>query len=123
MSQVFRQLPGELSLVFVQGDELAVALDFDRDLTGYQIETKIYVTAVYASGLGGSGFVTAVGATAATFSIGETNLAAGQITIGLSENQTNLLNPAIAYRWYMRWVDPALYTRTVLSGTVTVQNP
>lgn len=123
MSQSFRQLPGELSLVFVQGDELAVALDFDRNLTGYQIETKIYITAVYASGLGGADSVTSVGATAATFTITPTNLAAGQITIGLSEQQTSLLYPAIAYRWYMRWVDPALFTRTVLSGTVTVVNP
>jgi hypothetical protein len=123
MSEIFRQLPGELSLEFVQGDELAVALDFDRDLTGFQIETKIYVNAVYAAGLGGAGFVETVGSTAAVFSISNNNLAAGQITIGLSEAQTALLSPSIAYRWYMRWVDTTLFTRTVLSGTVTVRNP
>ena len=119
----FSQLPGTLDITFVQGDEVAVALDFDRDLTGFQITNTVYVTAVFASGLGGSGFVVGVGATAATFSITPTDLAAGQITIGLSEQQTALLNSAIAYRWYMRWVDPALFTRTVLSGTVTVLNP
>lgn len=119
----FTQLPGELSLTFVQGDEVAVALDFDRDLTGYSIETVVYVTAVYAAGGGGTGFVTAIGSTAATFAISNTNLAAGQITIGLSETQTAALSPAIAYRWFMRWVDTGQVTRTVLSGTVTVANP
>jgi hypothetical protein len=123
MSEIFRQLPGELSLEFVQGDELAVALDFDRNLTGFTIETKVYVTAVFASGLGGAGSVETVGATAATFTISPTDLTAGQITIGLSEAQTALLSPSVAYRWYMRWVDTTLFTRTVLSGTVTVRNP
>ena len=83
----------------------------------------MYVTAVYASGGGGSSFVETVGATAVTFSISNTNLAQGQILLGLSETQTGQLSPAIAYRWYMRWVDTGLVTRTVLSGTVTVTNP
>jgi hypothetical protein len=120
---VFTQLPGGLDITFVQGDEVAVALDFDRDLTGYTITAPVYVTAVFASGAGGSSFVETVGAIATNFAISNTNLAQGQILIGLSENQTNLLSPGIAYRWYMRWVDTGLVTRTVLSGTVTVVNP
>jgi len=120
---VFTQLPGTLDITFVKGDEVALAVDFDRDLTGYQITTAVYVTAVYASGLGGAGSVETVGQTAATFSVQNTDLVAGTVTLGLTETQTNLLSPAIAYRWYMRWVDPALFTRTVLSGTVTVANP
>ena len=119
----FSQTPGTLDVTFVAGDEVAIALDFDRDLTGYTITTAVYVTAVYASGGGGTGFVTGIGETAATFSISNTNLAAGQITIGLSEVQTAALSSAIAYRWYMRWVDTGQVTRTVLSGTVTVANP
>lgn len=119
----FSQLPGTLDITFVQGDEVAIALDFDRDLTGYTVTTAVYVAAVYAAGGGGSGFVTGVGQTAATFAISNTNLAAGQITIGLSEQQTASLSSAIAYRWYMRWVDTGQVTRTVLSGTVTVANP
>ena len=67
--------------------------------------------------------LTGIGETATTFAIENTNLAAGQITIGLSESQTIALSPAIAYRWYMRWVDGGGVTRTVLSGTVTVANP
>jgi len=107
----------------VTGDELAITLDFDRSLVGYSITAPIYVTKVYASQGGGQGFVTTVGATATSFVIQNTDLAAGQITIGLSEQQTSSLSPAIAYRWYMRWVDPGMVTRTVLSGDVTVVSP
>jgi hypothetical protein len=120
---VFTQLPGTLDITFVQGDEVAVALDFDRNLTGFTMTAPIYVTAVFASGGGGSSFVETVGATAVTFSISNTNLSQGQILLGLSEAQTNQLSPGISYRWYMRWVDTGLVTRTVLSGTVTVTNP
>jgi hypothetical protein len=120
---VFTQLPGTLDITFVQGDEVAVALDFDRNLTGFTMTAPIYVTAVFASGGGGSSFVETVGATAVTFSISNTNLSQGQILLGLSEAQTNQLSPGISYRWYMRWVDNGLVTRTVLSGTVTVANP
>jgi len=119
----FTQLPGTLDITFVQGDEVAIALDFDRDLTGFQVTAPIYVTAVFASGGGGSSFVETVGSTATNFAISYTNRAAGQILLGLSETQTNQLSPGIAYRWYMRWVDPGFVTRTVLSGTVTVANP
>jgi len=119
----FSQIPGELNITFVQGDEVAIALDFDRDLTGYTITTAVYVTAVFVSGGGGSGFVTGVGQTATTFAVEETDLSAGQVKIGLSEAQTAALSPAISYRWYMRWVDGGNVTRTVLSGTVTVVNP
>lgn len=120
---VFTQLPGTLDITFVQGDEVAIALDFDRDLTGYTITAPVYVTAVFASGGGGSSFVETVGSVAANFAISNVNLALGQITIGLSEVSTAGLSPGIAYRWYMRWVDPSMFTRTVLSGTVTVANP
>lgn len=120
---VFTQLPGTLDITFVQGDEVAVALDFDRNLTGFTMTAPVYVTAVFASGGGGSAFVETVGAIATNFVISNTNLAQGQILIGLSEAQTSLLSPGIAYRWYMRWVDTGLVTRTVLSGTVTVVNP
>lgn len=123
MALSFTQLPADVSLRFVAGDEVAIAMDFDRDLTGFSITAPIYVTNVYASGGGGTGYVTAVGQTAATFTIENTNLAAGQIKLGLSETQTSALSPAISYRWYLRWVDPNNVTRTVLSGDVVASNP
>lgn len=119
----FTQLPGTLDITFVQGDEVAIALDFDRDLTGFALSSSIYVTQVFAAQGGGAGAVTTVGATAATFTIEGVDLAAGKLILGLSEVQTALLSPSISYRWYMRWVDVGLVTRTVLSGAVTVANP
>lgn len=122
MASTFTQLPGTLDITFVQGDEVAIAFDFDRDLTGYTITNFIYVSQVFSTG-GAAGVVTTVGETAATFSVSNTNLAAGQITIGLNETQTALLSPGILYRWYMRWIDTGMVTRTVISGTLTVVNP
>lgn len=123
----FQQLPGTLDITFVGGgglgDEVAIALDFDRDLTGFSITAPIYVTSVFASTGGGQGLVTTVGATATSFVVQPTDLSLGQVTIALSETQTGNLSPGIGYRWYMRWVSPALVTRTVLSGTLTVANP
>lgn len=123
----FSQLPGTLDITFVggggSGDEVALALDFDQDLTGYSITAPVYVTAVYASTGGGLGLVTTVGATATSFNVQATDLSQGQVTISLSETQTGNLSPSVAYRWYMRWVSPSLVTRTVLSGTLTVANP
>ena len=123
----FTQLPGVLDITFVggggTGDEVAIALDFDKDLTSYQIAAPIYATAVYASAGGGEGAVSVVGQTAASFAVQATNLATGQVTIALTEAQTGSLSPGTAYRWYMRWVSPAQVTRTVLSGVVTVVSP
>lgn len=117
------QLPGELNLRLVQGDELNVDCDFDVNITGYTITNSVYVTNVYAAGGGGSGFVTTVGATVTTFGQTVTNAATGQIKLGLTEDKSALLSPAIGYRWYLRWVDTSGVTRTVLSGTITTVNP
>lgn len=107
----------------MKGDELSIALDFDRDLTSYQITAPIYVTQVFSSQGGGVGTVTGIGQIATSFVVSPVSLASGTLTINLSETQTNALLPTIQYRWYMRWVDPAQVTRTVLSGTLTVANP
>lgn len=119
----FTQIPGTLDITVVQGDEVAIALDFDRNLTGYTLTAPVYVSAVYSASGAGAAAVTTVGATATTFAISNTDLAAGQVILGLSEVQTSALSPAVAYRWYMRWVDTGLVTRTVLSGTLTIQSP
>lgn len=123
----YTQLPGTLDITFVggsgSGDEVQVALDFDRDLTGYSVTAPIYISAVYATEGGGQGAISVVGATATSFTVTPTDLSQGQMTISLSETQTGALWPGISYRWYMRWVSPSLVTRTVLSGTLTVTNP
>lgn len=118
----FTQLPGTLDISMIQGDEIEVDLDFDRDLTGYTFSNSIYVEAVLSGG-GGGGFVSTVGSVATSFAISIVNLSTGRINIGLSEIQTAALSPSINYRWFLRWVAPGLVTRTVLSGTMTVSAP
>lgn len=119
----FTQLPGELNLKFVQSDQVKVNCDFDVNITGYTITNSIYVTSVYASDGGGSGFVTTIGATVTTFDQTITNAASGQILLDLPENKSALLSPGVGYRWYLRWVDQSSVTRTILSGNLTVVNP
>ena len=118
----FTQLPGTLDITMIQGDEIEVDLDFDRDLTAYTFSNSIYVEAVLSGG-GGGGFVSTVGSVATSFAISIVNLSTGRINIGLSEIQTAALSPSINYRWFLRWVAPGLVTRTVLSGTMTVSAP
>jgi hypothetical protein len=119
----FTQLPGDLSLKFIAGDQVKVNCDFDVNVTGYTITNSIYVTSVYASDGGGSGFVTTIGATVTTFDQTITNAANGQILLDLPENKSALLTPGVGYRWYLRWVDQSSVTRTILSGNLTVVNP
>jgi hypothetical protein len=119
----FTQLPGELNLTFVQGDQVKVNCDFDVNVTGYTVTNSVYVTDVYASDGGGSGFITTIGATVTTFDQTVTNAANGQILLDLPENKSALLTPGVGYRWYLRWMDTSSVTRTVLSGTLTVVNP
>jgi len=119
----FEQLPGELNLTFVQGDEVQVNCDFDVNITGYTVTNSVYVTNVFAAGVAGSNFVTTVGATVTSFDQNVTNASLGQMTLVLPENKSSLLSPGIGYRWYLRWVDTVGVTRTVLSGNVTAANP
>ena len=119
----FEQLPGELNLTFVQGDEVRIDCDFDLNVSGYTITNAIYVSNVYAAGGGGEGSVTAIGATATSFNQSVTNAANGQVALVLTEEKSSLLSPAIGYRWYLRWMDTAGVTRTVLSGNVKTVSP
>lgn len=119
----FTQLPGTLDLTFVAGDELRVNCDFDLDVTGYTVTNSVYVSSVYATGGGGSGFVNIIGETVTTFDQSVTNAANGQMLLTLPENKSSLLSPGIGYRWYLRWVDLSGVTRTVLSGSITTVAP
>jgi len=110
-------LPDTLNLVFVQGDELSVLLDFDIDLTGYTFEAKIIKVLVLEGGnvLQYEDEV--------SFTQTPVDLSEGTINLSLQENQTAALDLNVPYRWFMRWVAPGTITRTVLSGTVSVVSP
>lgn len=116
------QLPDTLDIVFVQGDELKILLDFDQSLTGYTFETKIIEVLNVENGN-----VTEF-AEAPSPNLTQTvvNLSLGTINLSLNEQQTQALQLGGNYRWFMRWLSPSSagsVTRTVLSGTVTVRSP
>lgn len=127
----FEQIPAELPITAVVGDELSIGLTIATqatppvavNLTGYTLQAIVFVPvfANPAGSLGQGGFT--VGATAATFTIGAVNLAQGQVAISLTENQTAALSPATGYRWYFRATDATGYTTTLLSGTFTARIP
>lgn len=119
----FEQLPGDLSVEFVVGDEVALSVDFDRDISNYQITAPIYRTQVFAVGAGGVSSGTGIGEIVDNWTVSVTDAANGTIALGLTETQTEALVASQAYRWYLRWVDTSGYTRTVLSGPLTTRSP
>lgn len=120
---LFTQLPGTLDVEIVVGDEVAMSVDFDRDITGYTLEAPIYGTEVFARGVGGTGASVSVGEQVGVWTISIADAASGTVALGLSEEQTQGLDAGVNYRWYMRWVDTNGYTRTVLSGYLDARSP
>ena len=118
----FDQLPGALDLRFVPSDEVNVALNLQRDVTGYTFTSFIYQTNITTTG-GGSGSISSFGQTVTSPTIGITDATAGSMILGLSETQTELLAPGGSYRWFLRWVAPGEITRTIISGSVTAVAP
>ena len=128
MATSFSQIPAEMPITFVVGDELNIALAITVgttpvNLTGYTFESRVYVPAFSnPDGALGSGGYT-IGATATTPTITAVSLSAGTLNLGLTEAQTSSLNPAVGYRWYFRWTDTAGRTLTALAGTFTARIP
>ncbi len=119
----FSQLPGDLTVEFVVGDELAFTLDLDVAVTGYSFFAGVYVVSTNGFFGGGGGTVNAVGATAITPTITIANAAAGTLSWSASEAQTATLSPAIKYRHFVRYITPAGVTRTVVSGDFMPKAP
>jgi len=119
----FEQLPGDLTVTFVVGDELNFTLSLGASVTGYTFTAGVYVVSVNGFFGGGGGTVSAVGATAITPTITVVNASAGTLTWGASEGQTASLSPAIKYRHFVRWVAPGGVTRTIVSGDFVPKAP
>jgi hypothetical protein len=122
MATEYLALPGPLDISLTTGDEFGLLVDLDIDTTGFTWTSIIYETASSVSFVNPSG-VRTQGATATTFTVSVVNAAAGQINLSLTEIQTEALNPATTYRWYLRGVSSALVTRTYLSGTLKAYAP
>ena len=120
----YEQLPAELDLSFVKGDELSILLTIGLDLTGYTYDAKVYslTTAAAGGGLAG-GVATTAGGTVAAFTVSAISETAGTVNISLTEQQTDTLSSTGTYRWWFKAISPAIVTRTLVSGDVTVRLP
>lgn len=128
----FDQVPAELNVTLIPGDELNVGLNFTQpsgnstvplNLSGYTFDARVFTPAFSNPDGGfGSGSYT-IGTTAANLTVSPVNLTTGQLSIGLNETQTANLSPATGYRWYLRWSDSQNLTLTVLSGAFTARLP
>jgi|694.fasta_scaffold00746_39 hypothetical protein len=118
---IFEQLPGTLDVYCTVGDEVPLALDFGRNITGYTLTSAVYVYAQTVPTSGGVA-VPQAGVTVFTPTLTVVDATLGKIMVGASEAQTSLLSPLGNYRWYVRWVANGV-TRTVVSGIFKVSNP
>jgi hypothetical protein len=124
MSNTFSLLPGQLDVTFVVGDEVNIAINLGQSITGYTLQSVVYVSSVAGFSGGGGGTVTTVGATAVTPTIQVVTASTGAIIWSLTETQTSSLSPGVAYRWYLRWITPGTtMTRTILAGLCIPKAP
>lgn len=121
----YEQLPAELDIAFVKGDEFGMLLSLDgTDLTNHTYDAKVYaLTAVNAGGGLGAGATVAAGGTVVAFTVTPVIVTAGQVNISLTEVQTDQLAADGTYRWWFRVITPGNVTRTYLSGDVTSRMP
>lgn len=115
----FSQLPGELTLQLVRGDEVNFSAVFTAvDLTGYTVTSGVY------AGIGAAATETLIVTPAVSVSVATAaGVTSSTVQVSLTETQTYALSPNTIQRWYLRWVSPGGVTRTVLSGAVNAKNP
>jgi type IV secretory pathway component VirB8 len=87
---------------------------FNANLTGYTLSSQIINEATQAN-------VAAPTITSTTAT--SNNVTTTTVKFSWTETQTGALSVTTRYRWYFRWVTPAGFTRTVLSGSVRPFNP
>lgn len=116
---VFSQIPGDLDLRIVRGDEVTFSAVFAAvDLTGYTVTAAVY------SGFGATATDTPVATPTVTVTMATVNsVTSSTVQVSLTETQTLAISPTGSSRWFLRWVSPGGVTRTVLSGNVTASNP
>jgi hypothetical protein len=110
----YSALPGVLNLSLVKGDEMEFTATFNANLTGYTLSSQIINEATQAN-------VAAPTITSTTAT--SNNVTTTTVKFSWTETQTGALSVTTRYRWYFRWVTPAGFTRTVLSGSVRPFNP
>ena len=101
----FSLLPGALNLEVKRTDEFSSTIDFDLDMSSYQVSSNI------------SSLVT--GSVVTTMTTSLVNAAAGQVGIAMSEAATTNLSVG-TYGWCLNSVAPGSVTRTLLAGFLEV---
>ncbi|NBX91624.1 MAG: hypothetical protein EBQ85_00145 [Proteobacteria bacterium] len=114
---VFSQLPGELTLQLVRGDEVSFSAVFTgSDLATYTLESHVYTgqrdtLTVLVTPTVTKSTATVAGVTSTT------------VQISMTETQTLAIPSYGTPRWYLRWVSAGGVTRTILAGAVKAENP
>jgi hypothetical protein len=112
----FSQLPGDLTITHVIGDEVSFTIDLDVNVTGYTFTAGVYVVSTQGFQGAGGGTSPGIGSTAFTPVITVANAANGTLTWGAGELQTVALSAGVRYRHFVRWIAPGGITRTIISG-------
>lgn len=120
------QLPADVPISLVPGDEVNFALRFNADLTGYTFSTGVYDAAALPETVAFSPSVVAAIETE-TPEVGDP-VTTTLVSVSFVESQTSQLvlraqNRQTSWRWYLRWVSPGGVTRTVISGPITSRAP
>jgi hypothetical protein len=100
-----QQLPAELNIEIAISDDFSYLFDFDINLTSYTFEGAVSKSP--------NGELT-------EFTIVETDLSTGQITVSLTYDQINALGVG-THTWYLSWTVSST-TRKVLAGNFTVKD-
>lgn len=117
------RIPGELNLIFVIGDDLPISIDLDQSIVGSTWECSVYVdgVGVFATPPGET-YETDPGAVVFSPTVTVTNAAAGQLSISITDAQTDLMSPNITYRWFLRQTVSGV-SRTIVAGFAEARDP
>jgi len=98
----FDQVPGELDIEIIKGDDLLIGLNFGMDLTGYTFMAVVQTTFP-----------------GVPLTVSVVDQTAGSVNIVLSNSITSLMVTG-TYNWNFKWTAPGAINRTVLAGTFQV---
>lgn len=105
------QIPGELNLELIQGDDMNVQLSVDENLSGYTIIGTIHVLH------GGQSTVQTV------LSAGSDVSTVQVVFPATTTAALNVTGVEGAHNWRLVWTDTAGLTRTFVKGSLTVLTP
>lgn len=116
------QIPADLPIELVQGDELSFALQFNDDREdGYTLTSGVYNASLVNLQLL---FSPALEIDVDTETPEEGDpVTTTTVIVSFTETQTQQLTPRQNWRWFLRWVAPGGVTRTIISGQISSRAP